>query len=60
MFKNHGSLKEGKEIGVFNNKFHSEICLWTCNRAWGLEKSGTDKELKKPWYWTLKGKVPCG
>jgi hypothetical protein len=47
MLKNHGSLKEDKEIGVLNNIFHSEECVWTCNGAWGLEKSGIDKELKE-------------
>jgi len=47
MFKNRGNLKEDKETGVFNNTFHSEECVWTCNGAWGLEKSGTDKELKE-------------
>jgi hypothetical protein len=46
ILKDHGSLKEDKEIGVLNNIFHSEECVWTCNGAWGLEKSETQKERK--------------
>jgi hypothetical protein len=38
MLKNQDSLKEDKEIGVFNNTFHSEECVWTCNGAWVWKK----------------------